>query len=135
MQQKKFVTHTKFLCPFLRKCALMDSAKFPPQQRFGKYFVLTYNLFIQIQLLFCCGFYILFCFHFKYRQEYAEYNEFVRLWIEMEQAARFCSFLNHLQSDRAHPEYAVLKRNGRTAAYNPPIQQTPRKGKISLSRD
>lgn len=64
----------------------------------------------------------------KIWQEYADYNEFIRTWIDMEQAAHYISFLAHLQSDRAHPEYSVIKRNGRTSAHNPPIQQTPRKG-------
>jgi DNA polymerase I-like protein with 3'-5' exonuclease and polymerase domains len=46
----------------------------------------------------------------------------------MEQAAHFSTFLAHLKGDRAHPEYSVMVRNGRSSAQNPPIQQTPRKG-------
>lgn len=67
--------------------------------------------------------------------EFAQYHDFISAWIEMEQAAHFNSFLSHLKKEenpntqvRAHPEYCVMVRNGRSAAQNPPIQQTPRRG-------
>jgi hypothetical protein len=60
--------------------------------------------------------------------EYSNYSDFLKTWIEMEQAAHFNAFLSHLTEDRAHPQYTIMVRNGRTSAMNPPIQQTPRKG-------
>lgn len=62
--------------------------------------------------------------------EYADYHPFLRTWVDMEQAAYYKNFLSHLRSNRAHPEYISMVRNGRTSATNPPIQQTPRKGGI-----
>jgi DNA polymerase I-like protein with 3'-5' exonuclease and polymerase domains len=67
--------------------------------------------------------------------EFAQYHDFIAAWVEMEQAAHFNSFLSHLKREdnpnvqvRAHPEYCVMVRNGRSSAQNPPIQQTPRRG-------
>lgn len=60
--------------------------------------------------------------------EYSQFSTFLKTWIDMEQAAHFNAFLSHIKEDRAHPQYTIMVRNGRTSAQNPPIQQTPRKG-------
>jgi hypothetical protein len=60
--------------------------------------------------------------------EYSHLSSFLKTWIDMEQAAHFNAFLSHLKEERAHPQYTIMVRNGRTSAQNPPIQQTPRKG-------
>lgn len=60
--------------------------------------------------------------------EYSQFSDFLKTWIDMEQAAHFNAFLSHIKEDRAHPQYTTMVRNGRTSAQNPPIQQTPRKG-------
>ena len=60
--------------------------------------------------------------------EFSHLSDFLKTWIDMEQAAHFNAFLSHLKEERAHPQYTIMVRNGRTSAQNPPIQQTPRKG-------
>jgi DNA polymerase I-like protein with 3'-5' exonuclease and polymerase domains len=64
----------------------------------------------------------------KWWSAYAEEDEFLKLWVQLEQTAKLTQFFAGLTERRIHPKYSTLVRTGRTSCSGPNIQQLPREG-------
>ena len=60
-------------------------------------------------------------------KQYREHDSFINTWQEFEETSTLCRFFGGLTTERVHPRYSVLVRNGRTSSSSPNVQQLPRR--------
>ena len=60
-------------------------------------------------------------------KQYRHLDSFVDSWQQFEETATLVKFFSGLTTERVHPRYSVLVRNGRTSSSSPNVQQLPRR--------